>query len=420
MVEARENVPQWLRTSAGWSWRLVALVVGLSLVVYATAQVELVFVAVFLALVLTSVFRPLADVYDRIMPRPMATVLSLLTGVVVFGGLMTFVVASVAGQWTELAGQFDTGLQQILDSLQNLPFGLSVSGEQLNQWIDNGRQWISDNSENLAGQAAESAGSVFEGFMVIALAIFCTIFFVNSGDRMWRWFTRQVPTRNRGRLRDAAAAGWYTFSGFARGTVIIAFIDGILAFVLLSILGVPLAAPLAVLVLIGAFIPIIGAPLAMIVAAVVALAAQGIVTALIVTIGIALIGQLEGHVLQPLIMGKQVSLHPVVVAVAVFSGTVLSGILGAVVAVPLVAVVWTVFSTLRGEVPVPLRHGAQDSPSGPDGERADGGGPDGGGPDGGDSHGRGADGAGTGRAVASDDSGAGPGDGRGVTTPQKS
>jgi predicted PurR-regulated permease PerM len=366
VAEARENVPQWLRTTGGWSWRIIVVVVVVSLVVYATAQIQLVFVAFFLALVLTSVFRPLADLYDRVMPRPLATALSLLTGVVIFGGLLTYVVASVAGQWTELAGQFDTGVQQILTFLQDLPFGLSVTGDQINEWLAAGGQWLADNAESLAGQAAERAGSVFEALLVIALAVFLTVFFVNSGDRMWRWFLHQVPPSQRRRWRDAAGAGWYTFSGFARGTVIIAFIDGVLAFVLLSILGVPLAAPLAVLVLIGAFIPLIGAPLAMIIAAVVALAAEGIVTALIVTVGIALIGQLEGHVLQPLIMGKQVSLHPVVVAIAVFAGTVLAGILGAVVAVPLVAVVWTVFSTLRGDRPVPLPRGAPDSSTSPD------------------------------------------------------
>ncbi|WP_277210562.1 AI-2E family transporter [Isoptericola croceus] len=361
MSESTEDVPQWLRTTGGWSWRLVAVVAAVALVVYATAQIRVIFVAIFLALVLTSVFRPLADLYARVMPRALATLLALLSGVIVFGGLLTYVVASVAGQWTRLAGEFDTGVEQILDSLQNLPFGLSITAAQLNEWIDSGQQWLADNAENLAGQAAERAGSVVEGFMVFALAIFCTVFFVHSGDRMWRWFVGQVPARHRRRWRDAAGAGWYTFSGFARGTVIIAFIDGVLAFVLLQILGVPLAAPLAVLVLIGAFIPIIGAPLAMIIAAVVALAAQGFVTALIVTLGIAAIGQLEGHVLQPLIMGKQVALHPVVVAVAVLSGTVLAGILGAVVAVPLVAVVWTVFSTLRGDSPVPLPAGADET-----------------------------------------------------------
>ncbi|WP_402465958.1 AI-2E family transporter [Isoptericola aurantiacus] len=366
MAQVQENVPQWLRTTAGWSWRMIAVVVVVALVVYATAQIQLVFVAFFLALVITSVFRPLADLYDRVMPRPLATTLALLTGVVVFGGLLTYVVASVAGQWTELAGQFDTGVQQILNFLRDLPFGLSVTSDQIDEWLATGGQWVSDNAESLAGQAAERAGSVFEALLVIALALFLTVFFVNSGDRMWSWFLHQMPARFRHRWREAGGAGWYTFSGFARGTVIIAFIDGVLAFVLLQILGVPLAAPLAVLVLIGAFIPLIGAPLAMIIAAVVALAAQGFVTALIVTLGIAAIGQLEGHVLQPLIMGKQVSLHPVVVAVAVFAGTVLAGILGAVVAVPLVAVVWTVFSTLRGDRPVPLPPDSGASPSPPD------------------------------------------------------
>ncbi len=133
--------------------------------------------------------------------------------------------------------------------------------------------------------------------------------------------------------------------------MIIALTDGILAGIFLGILGVPLAAPLAVLVFIGAFIPIIGAPLAMIIAAIVALAAKGLWIALAVTIGIALIGQFEGHILQPLVMGKQVSLHPVVVAIAVTAGTLLAGILGAVVSVPLVAVAWSVFSHLRHKDP---------------------------------------------------------------------
>ncbi len=353
---SRENVPAWLRTSAGWSWRLIAVVAAVALVFYATAQVRIVFVAVFLALVLTSVLRPVTDWYARAMPRPLATALALLSGILLFGGLLTYVVASVAGQWTQLAGEFDTGIQQILDLLEDGPFGVSVTVDQIDDLVDQGRDWVADNAENLLSQAAQSAGSVVEGFMVVALAIFCTVFFVNSGAQMWRWFLGQIPLAYRARWHDAAAAGWYTFSGFARGTVIIALADGILAFVLLTILGVPLAAPLAVLVFIGAFIPLIGAPLAMIIAAVVALAAQGFVTALIVTVGIALIGQLEGHVLQPLIMGKQVALHPVVVALSVLSGTVLAGILGAIIALPLVAVAWTVFSTLRGEllVPVPL------------------------------------------------------------------
>lgn len=362
---ASENVPAWLRTSAGWSWRLIALTAAVALVFWATVQVQLVFIAVFLGLVFASVLNPVADFYAKVMPRALATALAILSAFLVLGGLLTYVVASVAGQWEQLAGQFDTGVQQILEYVESGPFGLSVTGDQINEWIDQGRQWIADNTDSLVSQAAQSAGSVFEGFAIFALSIFCTVFFVASGGRMWRWFLGQIPQEHRNRWQAAAGAGWYSFSGYARGTVIIAFVDGVLAFVLLTILGVPLAAPLAVLVFIGAFIPLIGAPLAMIIAAVVALAANGFVTALIVTIGIALIGQLEGHVLQPLIMGKQVALHPLVIGLGVTAGTVLAGILGAIIAVPLMAVAWTVFSTLRGDRPHPELDGPADPGDGP-------------------------------------------------------
>ena len=375
-----ENVPAWLRTSAGWSWRLIALTAAVALVFWATAQVQLVFIAVFLGLVFASVLSPVADFYGKVMPRPLATALAILSAFLVVGGMITYVVASVAGQWQQLAGQFDTGLQQIVDYLESGPFGLTVTLDQINQWIDQGRQWVSENADSLVGQAAQGAGSVAEGFAIFALALFCTVFFVASGGKMWRWFLGQLPPQHRTRWQDAAGACWYSFSGYARGTVIIAFVDGVLSFILLSILGVPLAAPLAVLVFIGAFIPLIGAPLAMIIAAVVALAAEGIVTALIVTIGIALIGQLEGHVLQPLIMGKQVALHPLVIGIGVTAGTVLAGILGAVIAVPLMAVAWTVFSTLRGDRPFPPHvdpHGAEPAVDDvPDGPGADDGGAD--------------------------------------------
>lgn len=339
--------PPWLRTSAGWSWRLIVLVAGIALVFWAVTQVLIVFVAVFLGLVFTAVLNPLTDLYDRVMPRALATAAAILSGVLVVGGLLTYVVVSVAGQWERLAGQFNTGIDQIVGLIENNSLPVDVDVDNRDQWIDDAASWLQQNAETLVGRAAESAGSIVEGIAVLALGLFCTVFFVASGASMWRWFMDQVPPRTRSRWHAAASAGWYTFSGYTRGTVLVAISNGILAGIFLTILGVPLAAPLAVLVFIGTFIPLIGAPLAMIIAAVVALAADGLLTALIVTLGIAGIGQLEGHVLQPLIMGKQVSLHPVVVALGVTSGTVVGGILGAIIAVPLIAVAWSVFSTLR-------------------------------------------------------------------------
>ncbi len=346
-----EAVPSWLRTAGGWSWRLLLVVAAVALIFYATAQVQLVFVAVFLALVITSVLRPLTDFYARVMPRGLAVGLAILSAVLVIAGLLTYVITSVAGQWDRLAGEFSSGIEEIFDFLENGPLPVTITADDVTGWIENGRQWIAEHGGDIASQAAASAGSVFEAFAAIALAIFCTVFFLARGKDMWTWFLNQIPARSRDSWKTAGGAGWYTFSGYARGTVIIAIIDGILAGILLAVLGVPLAAPLAVLVFIGAFIPIIGAPAAMVVAAVVALAADGIVTALIVTVGIALIGQFEGHVLQPLVMGAQVSLHPVVVALSVTAGTLIAGILGAVVSVPLVAVAWSVFARLRHKDP---------------------------------------------------------------------
>jgi predicted PurR-regulated permease PerM len=343
-VIADDGVPRWLRTSAGVTWRLLVLLAGIGVVFYATGQVQLLFIAVFIGFVMTAVLRPVVDFYARVMPRPLATALGLLTGFLVVAGMFFYVGYSVANQWQALSKQFGEGIDQIVDWLENGPLPVTITSDQIAQWIE-------DHAADLAGQAASSAGSVVEVFTAMALAVFCAVFFLARGQDMWTWFVNQLPRSVRGSWTTAGGAGWYTFSGYTRGTVIIAVTDGLLAFVLLSILGVPLAAPLAVLVLIGAFIPLIGAPAAMVIAMIVALAANGPIKAAIVGIGIALIGQFEGHVLQPLVMGKQVSLHPVVVALSVTAGTLTAGILGAVIAVPLVSVAWAVFSQLR--VPEP-------------------------------------------------------------------
>lgn len=333
------------------SWRTLVVLAGVAVVVYATAQIPLEFVALFLALVATSVLRPLVDLLDRVMPRVLAVAAALLTALLVISGLVAFVVESVAGQWPRLTEQFTQGVQDLLSRLQHLPFGMSVTSDRINGWISQGQQWVEGHEQELANRvatgAAESAGTLFDGVALIALTFFCSIFFLARGTHIWEWFINQLPARVRHTWERAGGAAWYTFSGFTRGTVLVALADAILAGTLLVVLGMPLAAPLAVLVFIGAFIPLVGAPAAMVVATVVALATQGPMIAVIVAAGIILIGQIEGHVLSPLIMGKQVSLHPLAIALAVTTGTLLAGILGAVIVIPIVAVTWSVYSQFR-------------------------------------------------------------------------
>ena len=341
------TAPKWLRNMAGVSWRLIVVVFAISLVFFAVWHVVLVFVALFLACVFTAVLRPLVEFFAKVMPRPAATGLAILTGIMFFLGLLTYVGFSIANQWSDLSDKFDTGIKQVTDFLESGKLPFKITSTQIADWIDSGQEWLQSHSGELASQAASRAGSVVEVFTALALAVFCTIFFLARGQEMWTWFLNQLPARSRETWKIVGGAGWYTFSGYTRGTVLVALTDGILAFTVLLILGVPLAAPLAVLVFIGAFVPLVGAPTAMVVAMLVALAANGLWSAVFVGIGIALIGQFEGHILQPFVMGRQVSIHPVVIALAVTTGTLTGGLLGAVIAVPLVAVFWAVFSRLR-------------------------------------------------------------------------
>ncbi len=360
------DVPRWLRRYGLSAWLLIGIVIVVAMVVFATTRIQAVFIAVFLALVITSVLYPVVSALARVMPRALATAVAMLGSLAVVAGIFTYVITSVAGQWEDLADQFGQGIDDIFEFLETGPLPIHFTQAEIYDWINGliaeGQEYISQNAGTLAGQVLSNAGAVALIFTVLALSIFVTVFFLLRGGDMWRWFINQLPARSRENVHRAASSGWYTFAGYARGTVIIATADGVLAFILLAIVGVPLAAPLAVLVFIGAFIPLIGAPAAMVIAAVVALAAGGIVDALIVTIGIALIGQIEGHLLQPLVMGRQVSLHPVVVALGVTAGTFLAGLLGAIIAIPILAVIWAVYSALH--VPDPPVEGELPDPRG--------------------------------------------------------
>lgn len=349
------GVPQWLKNAGVASWATIGIVIVAGAIVVATAKVSAVFLALFVALVFTSLLNPVVNWMSKFIKRWISVVLSLLAAIAIFAGLMTFVVGSVAGQWSKLANQLAQGLDKIVEFINRTPFQINLTSDEIYDWyhqmLTKGQEYVTQNWSKLASTVMSNAGGIAVFFTVLALAIFITVFFLLQGSQMWRWFLNMLPTRTRGSWNHAAQAGWNAFSGYARGTMIIAFIDGVLVWIFLEILRVPLAPALGVLVMIGALIPMVGAPAAMVVAMIVALATDGVWTAVIVGIGIAAVGQLEGHVLQPLIMGKQVSLHPVVVGVGVVAGTLLGGLLGAIIAIPIIGVAWAVFNSLYHREP---------------------------------------------------------------------
>lgn len=344
-----EAVRYGLRVAAGYAWRSVAVAVAVYLVFVALGRLHFVAISVFVGLLITALLRPLTDLLARWMPRGAAVAIALVQAIVVVSGVVTFVLTQAVGQFGRLIGQFATGIRDIGVLLSRPPLRLPAG--ELNRWTTQALAWLSENRGQLAAQAAGEAGVVAELFAGLALAIFCSLFFLHSGERLWGWVIGQLPVL-RERWDAAGRAGWTAFAGYTRGVVVVAVSNATLVGIALFLLKVPLALPLTLLVLMGAFIPLIGAPIALSIATLVALAGRGPLTALAVLVLIVVIGQIEGHVLHPFIMSRAVKLHPVVVAVSVASGTVLAGIIGAVVAVPMVAVAWATFAQLRLTSPV--------------------------------------------------------------------
>jgi putative heme transporter len=338
-------VPRSLAVSAAYAWRVLIVGAGVYVVFMILLRFELVFIALFLALVFSSLLRPAVKALARVVPRSVAVLIALLGSLAAIVGLFWGVTTTVTDDSTELTAEFRGGLDRIQQWLQGPPFHIQPTAlTNLQQKITS---FISTHQSALINQVLDEAGKVAEIFTVLALAVFCSIFFMHSGERMWHWFQDQLPSSAQPVWDLCGRAAWRTFAGYARGTIIIAGTNAILVGISLYVLGVPLALPLTVLEFFLSFIPLAGSPIAMAVATVVALAGRGVTAAIIVLVLIVVIGQIEGHVLQPLVMGWAVRLHPVAVALSVISGGILAGVLGAVVAVPLVSIVWAVIGEIR-------------------------------------------------------------------------
>ncbi|MEU5984063.1 AI-2E family transporter [Streptomyces sp. NPDC047434] len=338
-------VVPFLRTAAAYAWRLLvvgALVYSLFALLGRFHEIG---VAVFLGLVATALLRPVADLLDRWLPRPLAVTVTVLGSIVVVLGVLALVGEAVEGERTTLVREFRSGVDRIEDWLERPPFRLNP--DALTDVQSRIGRFLSSHRSTLMSDALSGAHRLVEVLTTLALALFTAVFFINSGDRQWAWLQEQLPTSVRGRTEIGGRAAWRTFTGYTHGIVLVAAVNATLVGLALWLLGVPLAIPLALLEFMAAFVPLIGSPVALAVAAVVALAAKGPLVAGIVVALIVVIGQIEGHLLHPLVMSWAVRLHPLVVAISVIAGSIAAGIVGAVVAVPLVSVIWSVRTALR-------------------------------------------------------------------------
>lgn len=326
--------------------RSVLYILALAVVViFGLLQVTVVAVPVVLALILAAAISPVVNwLRHHGWSAGWATATAFLGLLVVVGGVLASVIIAIQAEWTSLAAQAGERTKDLWTTLKNGPLPIDDSTlRQAEQSLRGvlGSQQTEDQAMAGAAQAAEMA----TGFILMAVILF---FFLKDGRAMWAFAIQKLHGRQRAKARVAGIRAMAVLGGYVRGTAIVATVDAVLIGASLLILQVPLAVPLTVLIFIGAFIPIIGATVTGVLAALVALLGVGPVAAVIVGVVVIVVNQLEGNLLQPVVMGRTLQIHPLVVLLALAIGGVIAGVLGAILAVPLTAAAWAALQVWAG------------------------------------------------------------------------
>jgi len=334
---AWQAVPYPLRVVACWSACLLVVAAGVYVAGRVAVRLAPLTIAVAVAALLTGLLAPVTSRLARLgVPRGLGALAAVLLLLAAVAGSTTLVAILVADQFSGLSERVAEGLDRVRAGLTT--GGSPISAEQFDALLDRARNGLREVLPSPAAGAALAAETIGSALTAIVLLFF----FLKDGPAMWKWFLRRLPERSRPRAAEAGQDGWAALTRYVRGTMAVAAVDAVGIGTALLLIGVPLALPLALLTFLAAFVPIAGATLAGAVAVLVALAAKGPVAALLTLAAVVAVQQLEGNLLEPLIMGRQLRLHPVVVLVAVAAGTITGGIAGAVVAVPVVAVIYRV------------------------------------------------------------------------------
>lgn len=343
------SVPRALETGAAWAWRFLVVAAAVTLIAWVAVQLRVVLLPVFVAAIAAALLGPLVDLLDRWMPRLAAAWAVLVSVAAAVAGLALLLTGPIRSATSDFLDNWETARTDIEDWLVDGPLGLSrdqvddLSARVQDAWSRAGTGLL-DSPGSTARTAAEVVGGIF-------LAIVLAFFFLKDGPRMWSWLLDHLASARREAADRAGKGAFSALQGWIRGVAITGVADATLIGLALVILGVPAALPLAVITFFAAFFPVIGATIAGILATAIALASNGPGTAVIVAIVVLVVQQVEGDVLLPVVMYRQVSLHPVVVLVALAAGGAIGGILGALLAVPLTAMVSGAVAAVRNTDP---------------------------------------------------------------------
>lgn len=340
-----ELVPWPMRVAAAVSWRFLLIIAGIGVLAWLVGYLSDVTIPIGIALLLSALFAPLVGQLVRWhVPRGLATFLAIVVGLAVVGGVLTLVITTVSASLPQLQSQVGASLSGISSWLQRSP--LHVSPAQLQDLVAKLGNSIKGNTSELASKAVSAVATVGLTLTEALLTLFTLIFFLHGGAQVWQFVLRIVPSSTRDRVDVAGRRSFAALVSYVRATVGVACVDALCIGVGIWLVGVPLAVSLAAVIFIGAFVPIIGAVVAGAVAVLVALVAKGFIAALIVLAILIGVMQLESHILQPFLLGRAVRLHPLAVVLGIALGLEVAGIVGALVAVPILAVAKSSISSL--------------------------------------------------------------------------
>ncbi len=330
-------VPTGLRVSAALSWRFIVVIAALYVLIWLAGYFSHLMVPIAIALLLAALMAPGVERLVKWgVPRGVSAMLVMIAGIAVVGGLLTFVIIQFINGLPELQQQVSDSLEQIRQWLETGP--LHLRDEQITTFVDNVIDTIQENQAAITEGAITTAATIGEILTGLLLTVFVLIFFLYDGAGIWTFVTRGVPERVRDRVDVAGRRGFGALVSYVRATAAVALVDAVGIGIGLAVVGVPLVIPLAALVFLSAFVPIIGAVLAGTVAVLITLVANGFISALIVLAIVVGVMQLESHVLQPWLLGRAVRLHPLAVVLAIAAGLIAAGIAGALLSVPLLAI----------------------------------------------------------------------------------
>ncbi len=342
----------WPATRVAVNLILIGLAIVLGL--WVLARLRVVVVPVLLALLVATFLVPPVELLRRRgVPSALATFLVMLASTAALAGVIWLIVPLFVDQFDQLETTVDEGVEEVVRWLVQGP--LDLERREIDEAVEEGLDSLRSHAGDIGQGVLSGATLLAELVAGLLLLIVLVFFFVHDGRRMWAWIVAIVPERHRELVDGAGQEVWRSSSGYMRGVALIAVVDAVLIGIALAIIGIPLVIPLMVVVFLAAFVPLVGAMFAGAVAALVALITEGPLAAGLVVAAIVAIQQIEGDLLYPNIVGRAISLHPVAILLILTAGTVVAGLLGALLAVPVAAAIWTAVEHVRRERPAELQ-----------------------------------------------------------------